>query len=79
MTGTSCVIDPRGETIVAAPLLGAAIVRASIDAREIDLARASLPLLGDLQAVLPDLLRDPALPVGPREREPLDTPASAPE
>jgi hypothetical protein len=38
-------------------------VRASIDPREVDLARASLPLLGDLNAVLPDLLLDDELPL----------------
>jgi N-carbamoylputrescine amidase len=56
MTGSSCVVDPRGEIVVAAPALGACIVRAELEPREIDLARASLPLLGDLRAVLPDLL-----------------------
>lgn len=63
MTGTSCVIDPRGKILVQAPPLEACIVRAELDLREIDLARASLPLLGDLRAVLPDLLLDPELPV----------------
>lgn len=66
MTGSSCVIDPRGNILVQAPALEACIVRADLDLREIDLARASLPLLGDLRAVLPDLLLDPELPV-PRE------------
>ncbi len=62
MTGSSCVISPRGDVLVRAPALGACIVRASLDLHEIDLARASLPLLGDLYAVLPDLLGDVALP-----------------
>jgi hypothetical protein len=31
--------------------------------REIDLARATLPLVGDLNAVLPDLLLDDELPL----------------
>ena len=56
MTGSSRIVNPRGETIVEAPALGAQIIRAALDLREIDLARASLPLLGDLNAVLPDLL-----------------------
>jgi len=63
MTGSSRIVDPRGNTVVAAPALGAHIIRASIDLREIDIARATLPLLGDLQAVLPDLLLDDDLPL----------------
>jgi N-carbamoylputrescine amidase len=63
MTGNSCVIDPWGSVLVQAPALGACIVRADIDLREIELARANLPLLGDLRAVLPDLLLDDAWPV----------------
>jgi len=62
-TGSSSVIDPRGKVLVAAPVLGACIIRAELDIREIDLARASLPLLGDLASVLPDLLMDDELPV----------------
>ena len=49
--------------IVQAPPNEACIVRADLDLREIDLARASLPLLGDLAAVLPDLLLDDELPL----------------
>ncbi len=63
MTGSSCMIDPRGRTLVQAPAIGACIVRASLDLREIDLARATLPLLGDLGSVLPDLLLDDELPL----------------
>ena len=63
MTGSSRVVDPRGRTVVQAPALGAHIVRATVDMREIDLARATLPLLGDLGAVLPDLLLDDELPL----------------
>ncbi|HET7813928.1 MAG TPA: nitrilase-related carbon-nitrogen hydrolase [Candidatus Baltobacteraceae bacterium] len=68
MTGSSCVVGPRGRTLVHAPALGEHIVRATLDLREIDLARATMPLLGDLNAVLPDLLLDPELPL-PRMRE----------
>ena len=68
MTGSSCVVDPRGETIVSAPATQSCILRAELDAREIDLARASLPLLGDLGAVLPDLLLDEELPL-PKGRD----------
>ena len=69
MTGSSCIIDPRGKTIVQAPVLNACILRARIDMREIDLARAGLPLLGDLAAVLPDLLLDEELPLPRRARD----------
>ena len=63
MTGSSRVVDPYGHTVVQAPPLGAYILRAVVDLREIDLARATLPLLGDLNAVLPDLLLDEELPL----------------
>jgi N-carbamoylputrescine amidase len=63
MSGSSCVVDPRGRILVQAPPSEACIVRADLDLREIDLARASLPLLGDLEAVLPDLLLDDDLPL----------------
>ena len=63
MAGSSCVIDPRGAVSVQAPEIGECVVRATIDLREADLARATLPLLGDLNAVLPDLLLDDELPL----------------
>ena len=63
MTGSSRIVDPHGRTLVQAPALGAHIIRARLDMREIDLARARLPLLGDLNAVLPDLLLDDELPL----------------
>jgi len=63
MTGSSCVIDPRGRVLVQAPPTQACIVRAELDLREIALARATLPLLGDLESVLPDLLLDEELPL----------------
>ncbi len=63
MTGSSCIIDPRGEITVKAPEIGECVVSGTIDLREADLARASLPLLGDLGAVLPDLLLDDELPL----------------
>jgi predicted amidohydrolase len=61
MTGSSSVIDPLGETIVTAPALGAHVVSADLDFSDIDVARARLPLLGDLASVLPDLLFDPEI------------------
>lgn len=67
MTGSSSIIDPWGAVQVTAPEIGACIVRGFVDPREADLARATLPLLGDLAAVLPDLLLDDELPL-PRGR-----------
>ena len=58
MTGSSQIVGPRGNTIVEAGLLVECIVRATLDLSEIELARASLPLLGDLNAVLPDLVAE---------------------
>ncbi|MBV8434115.1 MAG: beta-ureidopropionase [Candidatus Eremiobacteraeota bacterium] len=63
MTGSSCAIDPRGVVLVQAPPAEPTIVRADLDLREIDIARASLPLIGDLDAALPDLLLDEELPL----------------
>ncbi len=63
MSGSSFIANPRGEILVQAPATEACIVRADLDLREIDLARATLPLLGDLTAVLPQLLLDPELPL----------------
>lgn len=55
MAGSSCIVDPAGAVLVQAPAVGAALVRAEVDLREVEIARARLPLLGDLSAVLPDL------------------------
>jgi predicted amidohydrolase len=63
MTGSSCMIGPRGDVLVRAPELDACVLRATLDMREGDVARAALPLLGDLNALLPDLLLDEELPL----------------
>jgi predicted amidohydrolase len=63
LAGASSVVGPRGTTLVEAPAIGTCIVRIEIDLAEIDLARAVLPLLGDLAGVLPDLLLDDELPL----------------
>jgi predicted amidohydrolase len=56
MSGSSMVVDPFGATLATLPALGAHVLRATIDLSDVEVARASLPLLGDLAAVLPDLL-----------------------
>jgi predicted amidohydrolase len=70
MTGSSCIISPRGEVVVVAPAMDPCILEAEVDLRDIDLARASLPLLGDLNAALPDLLLDDELPLPNRPCHP---------
>ena len=63
MSGGSSITSPRGELLATLDELSVAILRATLDPAEIDLARATLPLLGDLGAVLPDLWYDAALPL----------------
>lgn len=58
MTGSSIVVDPFGQTVGELPALGAHVLKTELDLSEIDIARAGLPLLGDLGTVLPDLLHD---------------------
>jgi predicted amidohydrolase len=63
MSGGSCIVSPHGEILASLDELSPAILRAELDPAEIDLARATFPLLGDLGAVLPDLWYDDALPL----------------
>ncbi len=56
MTGSSCVVDPFGDLIGALPALGAHVLKVELDMRDVEVARAHLPLLGNLDAVLPDLV-----------------------
>ena len=60
MSGSSCVVSPRGELLESLDELSVAILRARLEGAEVDLARATLPLLGNLSAVLPDLWYDTA-------------------
>jgi predicted amidohydrolase len=63
MSGGSCIVSPRGEILESLDELSVAILRARLDGTEVDVARAALPLLGDLSAVLPDLWYDDELPL----------------
>ncbi len=63
MSGSSCIVSPRGELLESLDELSVAILRAPLDGAEVDLARATLPLLGNLSAVLPDLWYDDELPL----------------
>jgi predicted amidohydrolase len=66
MAGSSCVISPGGALVVEAPALEACILRAPLDPAEFEVARATLPLLGDLFGVLPDLWFDADIPLPKR-------------
>ena len=69
MSGGTCAFSPRGDLLRTAPPLGACIVRVTLESEEVDLARATIPLLGDLSAVLPDLWLDDEIPVMRRIEE----------
>ena len=63
MSGSSCIVSPQGEVLAATDELSVTVLRAVLDPAEIDLARATMPLLGDLGSVLPDLWFDDELPL----------------
>jgi predicted amidohydrolase len=63
MSGSTSAYSPRGEELVCAPPLDPCIVRVRLEQDEVDLARAMLPLIGDLGAVIPDLWLDEEIPV----------------
>ncbi|GAC1659653.1 MAG: carbon-nitrogen hydrolase [Candidatus Elarobacter sp.] len=69
MSGGTCAFSPRGDLIQSAGPLDACIVKLRLDPSEVDLARATIPLLGDLSAVLPDLWLDEQIPVTRRLEE----------
>ena len=56
MAGSSCAIDPFGDVLGTLPALGEHVLKVELDLGDVEIARARLPLLGDLAAVLPDLL-----------------------
>jgi predicted amidohydrolase len=54
-TGTSRIVDPWGNTVVQAPVTDECIVRATIDLEDVATARATSPLLSDLESNLADV------------------------
>ncbi len=56
--GASFVMGPRGNVRVAGPLWSEALIQATIDLDELSLARADLPLLADLETMLPHVERE---------------------
>jgi predicted amidohydrolase len=67
LSGSSAIVDPFGRLVVQTNMTEPCIVDGTLDMDEVDMARASMPLLGDLRSVLPDLLLDDELPL-PRGR-----------
>ncbi|HEU5099613.1 MAG TPA: NAD(+) synthase, partial [Roseiflexaceae bacterium] len=53
--GGSFVIGPRGNIRVTGPLWEEALIQATVDLAELPLARADLPLLADLETMLPHM------------------------
>jgi hypothetical protein len=62
-------VSPRGDVLQSGGPLDACIVSVRLESQEVDLARATIPLLGDLSAVLPDLWLDEEIPVTRRLEE----------
>jgi N-carbamoylputrescine amidase len=69
MSGGTCAFSPRGDLVASAGPLEQCIITVTLDRGEVDLARATIPLLGDLSAVLPDLWLDDEIPVMRRLEE----------
>ena len=69
MGGATCAFSPRGELLQSLGPLEPGIITLDVQAEEVDLARAVIPLLGDLSAVLPDLWLDDEIPVHARIEE----------
>lgn len=69
MGGATCAFSPRGDLLRALGPLDPGIISLELFEDEVDLARATIPLLGDLSAVLPDLWLDEEIPVTHRIEE----------
>lgn len=71
-TGGSVIAGPKGDIKVRAPLWDEAIVNVTLSESELTRARADMPLLTDLQTMLPHLVGalDNSKPIGPLEYDP---------
>jgi NAD+ synthetase len=56
--GGSLVMGPRGDVLAAGPLWDDTLVAATLDLEELPLARADMPLLADLETMLPHIQRE---------------------
>lgn len=65
--GASTVVNPFGEIVLLGPAAEECVLYATLDLGQIEIARASQPLIGDLDAHLPDLLRELTAAGQPRD------------
>lgn len=65
--GASAIAGPHGDVLVRGPVFEEALVTADLDLSEITRARAGQPLLADLEAELPHLLKSLGPPAALRE------------
>jgi NAD+ synthetase len=56
--GNALVLNPRGQVLVAGPLWEEALITATVDLDDLPLARADMPLLADLETMLPHMQRE---------------------
>jgi NAD+ synthetase len=56
--GGSLIMGPRGNVLTAGPLWNEALIAATVDLDDLPLARADMPLLADLETMLPHLQRE---------------------
>ncbi len=56
--GGSLIMGPRGNVLAAGPLWNEALIAATVDLDDLPLARADMPLLADLETMLPHLQRE---------------------
>lgn len=56
--GSSLIMGPRGNVLVSGPLWKEALITATIDLDDLPLARADMPLLADLETMLPHIQRE---------------------
>ena len=69
MSGSTSAFSPRGDVLESLGPLDPGIIVLDLDHDEVERARATIPLLGDLAAVLPDLWLDDEIPVMRRREE----------
>lgn len=56
--GASLIMGPRGEVLVSGPLWSEALMTATIDLDDLPIVRSDMPLLADLETMLPHMQRE---------------------